>query len=435
MTTQRDVQDRWFNADLDIIGFDANIGDVSGVTAEQILNGQLWGIESGLSEFEYLNERDGLGDGVTGKTCLFVNDNNTGSDPSTSRVIAEDALNEAFVNGFEVRTNSKPEEASDTTGTSGSCAWSFDIGADQDPRATYGYLLVDTSAPNTSYGHFSVDVQSINETGYLEFTYLGLTNQTIVTRVIFGQGSGFDSYVALNTDEQLQVSIGGVVYSSPDWQLLAGEDNKVQIQRNTGTLDVTINDIPRTQITGVSNSGIQIRYIGRAAGTYSSFPFGITNMKAQKNSNSSILEWDWDSGTDVILEKTGDPEGKPINIRGYNADGWKKVGGFNHRLLLTSGVDTTANDLYGWALHDAGGKAVEGTIPRDNLFHSVVVVVGPSVNNEWGPAELFIDDVSEGQIADWVDGSTQDSTKLLLASGSTAADTRLSKHTQFQLQI
>lgn len=110
------------------------------------------------------------------------------------------------------------------------------------------------------------------------------------------------------------------------------------------------------------------------------------------------------------------------------------------RLLLTGSCDsnTSTNPTeQGFSLYQAA-PVIFGSIPWDGNFAVVRVVVSPSPDGgvSWGGAELFINDVSQGTLVNWVNtGVATTASNIKLESGSEAGQGRRSKHIAYQIRI
>jgi hypothetical protein len=435
MAAQAETQGRFFNTKVNIEGYNSYLSDLAGIDAIGILTNLGWSM-SGVLGLDYLNARTGDGDTFTGASCMFINDQSITGNPQFAKALTKKNIKDAFTYGFELQALVKTEGASEVNGTDSSCAWIFGIDASDDPRVDTLYLIDRDFDTDPTYLSLHTNVQSINgDGGYLEFTYHGLTDEPSIPGVIFGQGSGFDSYILINEDERLVISVAGVTYSNATWQMIVGQPNLVKIQRQTGTIDVEINGVVGTQATGVAAAGIQIRHMGRADTTQSSRRFGISNMKALRSTGDTQYEWDFPSYVgESVIPDTANTEGKSWSAVRYDDTNWRNVGGVDHRLLMAGGYDSAQQ---GYAMYDGlGVKDKTIQFADDSRFHTVSAVVGPSPDGvTWGEGKFVVDGTIVGvPLTTWAHQTTATSA-LSLQSGSTSAIGRESKHIYFQAFI
>lgn len=413
--------ERYAESPYDVRGFYAYLSDVSGITSAQIMTAQGWQFEV-APRIHFQNERDNLGDEITGESCLFFEDTETNNPrmwlPQTVQQLSND-----FNNGFTMRLRNRVTQSTFGDVYTGSSAATYGWNSTIDPRQPVVY-------------HFDRDIATRMELdtpviidkdgGTIEFTVYGFngTNSYIL--------GGDDSAIYVNNDGTISFSVGGVV-STSTLAFNPGQNNHFYIERrfiagaNMSQTRMEINGANDAWRTN-DNADFTISWFGAGLTSYARI-IALSNVILKESVNSAVRDWG-------LLEslQTIQPETNGTNnavIVNHNPALWK-TSGVGGRLLVNFGNDNAGNQGMNISDTDDGTGNLLSHTAIDSAFVNYLIRILPTPdNNNWGSLELYADGVLIGSSATWINSGSQDF--IGYQSGSSANADRFSKLSAFQI--
>ena len=451
MANQRSTQDRFDNTKLVIIGYSSYLNDRAGISKELHLALLGWSWQD-IDSIEYLNAKSGNPDPTTGASCIVLNDLATpNSNPLLEQAVNSNLLSDMFTFGGEVIMVNKPEEADRTTFANGCCSWSWGWSPTNDPTTTQRFHFNNSNAYGTLTRSGTPATFDVVGNGYVEFDIHGFTSNPAEGVPIISQrtgrrpsGNGGDG-MGITSTGWVGMIINDQAKQTSNWAIPTdGGTHTLRLQRNASgnRVDCYIDGVLKAgqQTTPTAQWNMDSLFYDNGdaqipAGNRNPQPWSIDNIRISEDGTdehhfqmSRSSQWSEVTGKESIFTISGIGDSSL-----WYGDG----SGSANRMLIGCGRDGTS---YTYAVTTSSGASAtaRATIPADDKFHEVKVLISPSPDGvNWGDATLQIDGIVYGTEANWLQGGTNSQDKFGVQSGATNNQgglNRISKHSVCQLQ-